>query len=95
MQSLLGRRRTLRHDSPTQIIPRSIVVSTPAGPDPSESRYEPETFGACTVPVDAYAAWMQQREADRERADPPVRWVVRPRDAAVPANEASARLTTV
>jgi hypothetical protein len=93
MQSLLARRRTLRHESPTQIIPRSIVASTRNAPDPSESRHEPETFGGCTVPVDAYGAWMQQREADRERADPPVRWVVRPRDVAAAANR-SAPLTT-
>jgi hypothetical protein len=94
MQSLLARRRTLRHGSPTQYLPRSIAVSTRDAPDPSESRYEPETFGACTVPVDPYTAWMQQREADRERADQPVRWVVRPRAVAAPVNQ-SARLTPV
>jgi hypothetical protein len=91
MQSLLARRRTLRHDSPTQFLPRIIAVSPQGGPDPSESRYEPETFGACTVPVDSYAAWMQQRES--ERADPQVRWVVRPRAVPAPASEESARLT--
>jgi hypothetical protein len=94
MQSLLARRRTMRHASPTQIIPRGIAASAQDGRDPSESRYEPDTFGACAVPVDPYAAWMQRREADRERAEPQVRWVVRPRAAAGTAGQETARLTT-
>jgi hypothetical protein len=92
MQSLLARRRTMRQASPTQIIPRAIAASAQDGRDPSESRYEPESFGAC-VPVDTYAAWMQQREADLERAEPQVRWVVRPRGAAGTAGQETARLT--
>jgi hypothetical protein len=91
MQSLLARRRTPRHHSPTQVVPRSVSVSTQDGPDPTESRHEPETFGACMVPVDPYTAWMQQRET--EQADPQVRWVVRPRAVPVTASRESARLT--
>jgi hypothetical protein len=46
--------------------------------DLSESRHEPQTFAACTLPTDTYAAWREQLEADRER-ETSVRWVVRPR----------------
>jgi hypothetical protein len=62
-------------------------VATQNGLDWGESRYEPETFGKSAVPADPYAAWVQQREAEREREhhdDSQVRWVYRPRTAADP-----------
>lgn len=103
MQPLLARRRTLRRARSNQYVtqPQSMAISRENAWLQSESRYEPETFGACTVPTDAYTAWVQQREADRDRSDAPVRWVVRPRPAAVaPSRERAdrssvARLTTV
>jgi hypothetical protein len=68
----------------------------------SESRYEPETFGTCIVPADPYSEWLERREADRERDNPPVRCVVRPRATAGSGNgrgvvgaQGAARLTTV
>jgi hypothetical protein len=96
MQPLRVRRHPLRHASSTHYIsqPGSIAVSTHGGLDQSESRYEPETFGVATATAadaDPYAAWLEQREADRQREDHPrVRWVVRPRAAAGPAIRVSA-----
>jgi hypothetical protein len=87
-----GARRHARASSAEYISqPQTIALSTQAGPDFCESRYEPETFGAPTVPADPYAAWVQQRAAEQEREEhPEVRWVFRPRAAAGPAIRASA-----
>jgi hypothetical protein len=44
------------------------------------TRHEPEAFTARTLPRDPYAAWLEQREADRQQGeDSQIRWVYRPR----------------
>jgi len=51
-----------------------------------DSRHEPQILAEQIVPRDAYAAWLEQREAEREREPrPEVRWVQRPRGEAAPA----------
>jgi hypothetical protein len=57
-----------------------------AGSEDSLCRHEPQTLTGRTAPADPYAAWLQQREADREREQQePVRWVFRQRIAGGPA----------
>ncbi|MGO9488795.1 MAG: hypothetical protein ACLQBB_07185 [Solirubrobacteraceae bacterium] len=59
--------------------PRSFWL---AGQDDgeTESRHEPQSLRVGPAPVDPYAAWLEQREAERERVEQPgVRWVHRPR----------------
>jgi hypothetical protein len=93
MQLLRARRGAPRYASSTRSVarPRSIAPSPQNGLGQNESRYEPQTFGARTVPTDRYTAWLEQREADREREDPQlVRWVIRPRALAGQATRASA-----
>jgi hypothetical protein len=44
------------------------------------TRHEPESFTERAFPRDPYAAWLEQREADRQQdEDTPIRWVYRPR----------------
>jgi hypothetical protein len=51
------------------------------GPD-LVSRHEPQILIERIVPKDPYAAWLEQREAEREFEDRPrVRWVHRQRGA--------------
>ena len=84
MQSILGRRRSLREAPSIQHIAQSLSIAvTECAPHQTECRHEPETFGACIVPPDPYTAWLERRESDRERQGS-VRWVVRPRAVAGP-----------
>jgi hypothetical protein len=78
MQLLGAHRREPRHASSTDYLAMSpsVTLSIEDRRDPSESRQE--TLGTYSVPADAYSAWLEQREAARER-ETPVRWVVRPR----------------
>ena len=43
------------------------------------SRYEPEVFAAPAMRADPYAAWLEQREEERRREGPAVRFVHGPR----------------
>jgi hypothetical protein len=46
---------------------QSIEVSRKDGSGQTASRHDAQMFGARTQPADPYAAWLKQREADRER----------------------------
>jgi hypothetical protein len=91
MGPLRARRHALRHASSSEYIrqARSVAIFTSDERDQSESRHEPEAFGTRSVPADPYTAWLERRQADREREDP-VRWVMRPRSLAGTAIRASA-----
>ena len=44
------------------------------------TRHEPYAFTERALPRDPYAAWLQQREEDRQRDENVrIRWVYRPR----------------
>lgn len=61
---------------------RSDSFSIAAGVDASEmaGRHEPQVLIERIVPKDPYAAWLEQREAQREFEERPrVRWVHRQR----------------
>jgi hypothetical protein len=48
--------------------------------EPTMSRHEPQAFTARALPRDPYAAWLEQREAERQRDEgSAIRWVYRPR----------------
>ena len=48
--------------------------------EPMMTRHEPQSLTERAFPRDPYAAWLEQREADRQRdEDTPIRWVYRPR----------------
>jgi hypothetical protein len=48
--------------------------------EPTMTRHEPQAFTERAFPRDPYAAWLEQREADRQRdEDAAIRWVYRPR----------------
>jgi hypothetical protein len=48
--------------------------------EPTLTRHEPFVFTERAFPRDPYAAWLEQREADRQREeDSQIRWVYRPR----------------
>ncbi len=68
MRPLLAPRRSLQHVSPTcHADPQSIEPTTQEGRAQTASRHDPQMFTARAVPADPYAAWLEQREADRER----------------------------
>ena len=67
------------HTSSTQCVehPPSIPRSGDARYEQCEGRWEPENFGAPAAPIDPYAAWLEQREVDRDRGDhESTRWVM-------------------
>jgi hypothetical protein len=47
--------------------PQSIEVSAHDCRNQTASRHDAQMFGARTQPRDPYAAWLKQREAERER----------------------------
>jgi hypothetical protein len=65
------------------------LQAQPSGQDESDevtSRYEPQAFTPRACPLDPYTAWLEQREAEREREGlPPVRWIYRVRQVGTPA----------
>jgi len=59
-------------------------VSPPEALEPA-GRHEPQSLMERIVPKDPYAAWLEQREAERElerESSPQIRWVHRPRGEA-------------
>jgi hypothetical protein len=66
MRLLEGSRHSLKDDSPQQRLP-SLSEEPFAQQAPGElaSRHDPYLISARARPVDPYAAWLAQREADR------------------------------
>jgi hypothetical protein len=59
--------------------------------DQEASRHEPQTLAPRAVARDPYAAWAEQRDAERQREQgEPIRWIYRQRELA--AQEARAAL---
>jgi hypothetical protein len=48
------------------------------------TRYEPGSLNTRPVPIDPYAAWLQDRDDERADAET-VRWVYRPRSVSTAA----------
>jgi hypothetical protein len=46
---------------------RRVRITAPLGPDEDGGRHEPHSLVERSVPVDPYAAWLAEREADAER----------------------------
>jgi len=65
--------------------PRRLRFTRPAQDLEPAGRHEPQSLIERIVPKDPYAAWLEQREAERElerESNPQIRWVHRPRAAA-------------
>jgi hypothetical protein len=69
MRLLQATRNSLKHASSTSRIARSQSSELPArsGSDRIASRHDTQMFARRAVTADPYAAWLEQREADRER----------------------------
>jgi hypothetical protein len=62
-------KHSLQQTSSTSHIahPQSIALSAQPAPDQTGSRHDALMLTARSVSADPYAAWLQQRKADRER----------------------------
>jgi hypothetical protein len=62
-------RHSLRHAASTQrgADPQSIELTAPGGLDRTASRHEAQMITARRVSADPYAAWLEQRKAERAR----------------------------
>ncbi len=69
MRPLRALRHSLPHASSTHHLahPQSIELAVPPGPSQTASRHETHMLTARRVSADPYKAWLEQREADRER----------------------------
>lgn len=65
--------------------PRRLRFTRPPEDLETAGRHEPQSLIEGIVPKDPYAAWLEQREAERElerESSPQIRWVHRPRGEA-------------
>jgi len=93
VQSRQTHRHSTRDGSPKQPeqtpSPASVEPITYRGARQLADRHEPVALTERAKPVDPYAAWLEQREAEREQLErPQIRWVHRPRIIPRPASGA-------
>jgi hypothetical protein len=71
MRAFQALRHPLRHVSSTGHGSPAHSIPAPAQDAPSltASRHDAQVFTRRIVPADPYAAWLQQREAEREREE--------------------------
>jgi hypothetical protein len=71
MRLLQAPRHSRQRVSPAHYIahPRSSEPCTQDWADLTPSRHDAQMLTARTVPADPYTAWLEQREADREREE--------------------------
>jgi hypothetical protein len=70
MRLLQAHRHSAQHVASTHHVahPQS-EPSAQSGPDRAATRHGAQLITASTVPADPYAAWLEQREAEREREE--------------------------
>jgi hypothetical protein len=88
MGPLRAPRHSLRNPFSIHDIAHSRSVEPSAQDEPQQvaDRHEPQTFTARALCADPYTAWLEQREADREReGNMRVRWIYRQRAVGGPA----------
>jgi len=69
-----------RGDSRAELGGQPLRFLHAAPPEDMTGRHEPQILVERIVPKDPYAAWLEQRDTEREREDrPEIRWVTRQR----------------